>query len=78
MDVMECIFNADRLPKDKVEQRYIEFYHGLQKYVPKYYDHKLIDSKKHRFQVRLENLLNIWKPINQQDNNHEKQLAQSL
>ena len=38
VDVLECVFNSERLPRDRVDKKYIDFYHGLQKYVPKYFD----------------------------------------
>jgi hypothetical protein len=37
VDVYECIFNTDRLPKDEVDQTWRDFYHGLRQFVPKYY-----------------------------------------
>lgn len=62
VDVFECIYNTNRLPADKVDQQYTDFFHGLKKYVPKYFENKLIDSHNHIFEVKLENLLNIWRP----------------
>ena len=59
VDVYECVFKTERLPENVVDKDWREFYHGLREFVPKYYEAKLYDSKLARFNVRLENLLNI-------------------
>lgn len=62
MDVYECIFNTDRLPEGKVDEKWRLFYHGLREFLPKYYGAQLYDLERARFNVRLENLLNIYIP----------------
>lgn len=61
VDVYECIFNTERLPKDEVDEEWRIFYHGLREFVPRYYGAKLYDMVKARFNVRLQNVLNIHK-----------------
>lgn len=61
VDVYECIFNTERLPEAEVDDDWRVFYHGLRQFVPKYYGAKLYDMNKARFNVRLQNLLNIHK-----------------
>lgn len=61
VDIYECIFNAERLPPDQVDEGWRQFYHGLREFVPKYYEAKLYDIERARFNVRLQNLLNIHK-----------------
>lgn len=73
VDVYECIFNTDRLPLDMVDDEWRSFYHGLRKFVPKYYaPAQLYDLDRCRFNVRLENLLNLRK-----DYNYDKVLSKS-
>jgi hypothetical protein len=61
VDVYECIFNTDRLPPDEVDEEWRTFYHGLRPFVPKYFGSQLYDMKRARFNVRLQNLLNVLK-----------------
>lgn len=61
VDVYECIFNTDRLPPEEVDEDWRAFYHGLRSFVPRYYEAKLYDFERGRFNVRLQNLLNIHK-----------------
>ena len=60
VDVYECIHNTDSLPKD-VNASWREFYQSLRHFVPKYYGAQLYDVEKGRFNVRLQNLLNLHK-----------------
>jgi hypothetical protein len=43
-----------------VDEEWRQFYHGLRKFVPRYYGAQLYDMERARFNVRLENLLNIY------------------
>jgi len=61
VDVYERIFNPSRLPEGEVDDEWRLFYTGLKKYVPAYYGAKLYDLDRARFNVRLQNLLNVHK-----------------
>ncbi len=53
VDIYERIFNPERLPEGEVDEEWRFFYHGLSKYVSKYYGAKLYDVERARFNVRL-------------------------
>lgn len=61
VDVYERIFNPARLPEGEVDHSWKIFYSGLKKFVPEYYGANLYDIERARFNVKLQNLLNIHK-----------------
>ncbi|CDW79208.1 UNKNOWN [Stylonychia lemnae] len=63
IDVYECIFNTDAFPPHIFDDTWRVYYKGLRKFVPHYFGYEPNPTIQDKFNVRLQNLLDIRKDL---------------